>query len=130
MPPPKGYLTVEDNWKTFLSEVDNSLKEKFSLRCLGGFVLAVKYGLPRPTGDMDCIEIAPADKQNELLDVAGQTSTLAKKHKLYIQRAGIAVYPYEFESRLEKLELNLKNLELEILGPYDLALSKLCTDRP
>jgi Nucleotidyltransferase of unknown function (DUF6036) len=121
--------TITENWKAFLADVDNALTEKFILRCLGGFVLAAAYGLPRPTGDMDCIEITPADKQNDLLAIAGQSSALAKKHKLYIQKAGIAKYPYEFESRLEKLELGFEKLELQILGPYDLVLSKLCSDR-
>jgi Nucleotidyltransferase of unknown function (DUF6036) len=123
-------LTLPDNWKGFLADVDAALSQKFRLICLGGFVLAAIYGLPRPTEDMDYIEIMPRDEERKLMDLAGPQSKLAKKHKLYIHRTTISQCPYEFGSRLETLDLDLKNLELQVLGPYDLALSKLCSDRP
>jgi len=113
MPPRK--ITLTNNWKSFLADVDAALSRRFSLRCLGGFVLAAIYGLPHPTKDMDYIEIIPRDKELELMDVAGPESKLAKKHRLYIHRTAVSQYPYEFESRLETLDLNLKNLELQVL---------------
>jgi hypothetical protein len=64
---------------------------------LGGFVLAAIYGLPHPTNDMDYIEIMPRDKELELIDVAGPESKLAE--------TAVSQYPYEFESRLETLDL-------------------------
>ena len=130
MPQHKPEITLPDNWKAFLAEVDKALEEKFTLRCLGGFVLAALYGLPRPTGDVDYVEITPLDRERDLIAVAGQDSKLAKKYKLFIHRTGIAHYPYEFESRMIKLELDLQKLEMFLLGPYDLVLSKLCSDRP
>jgi len=129
MPHRKRALTITDNWKAFLIDVDNALSQEFTLRCLGGFVLAAMYGLPRPTGDMDYIEITPIDREVELLSTAGPESRLAKKHRLFIHRATISQYPDEFESRIDRLDLNLQRLKLHVLGPYDLALSKLCSDR-
>jgi hypothetical protein len=130
MPHRKRTLTITDNWKAFLADVDNALSEEFTLRCLGGFVLASMYGLPRPTGDMDYIEITPIDRELELISIAGPQSPLAKKHRLFIHRTTISQYPDEFESRMDTLDLGLQNLKLHVLGPYDLALSKLCSDRP
>jgi Nucleotidyltransferase of unknown function (DUF6036) len=129
MPHRKRTLTITDNWKAFLIDVDNALSQEFTLRCLGGFVLAAMYGLPRPTGDMDYIEITPIDKELQLLSIAGPQSRLARKHRLYIHRSSISEYPDEFESRMDTLDLGMQKLELQALGPYDLALSKLCSER-
>jgi len=79
---------------------------------------------------MDYIEIAPIDKEAELVSIAGPESKLAKKHGLFIHRTGVAHYPYEFESRMQHLDLGLPRFEMFVLGPYDLVLSKLCSDRP
>jgi hypothetical protein len=130
MPPGSRTLTITANWKAFLTDVDIALSQEFTLRCLGGFVLAATYGLPRPTGDMDYIEITPIDRERELLSIAGPESRLAKKHRLFIHRTTISQYPDEFESRMDTLDLGLQKLKLQVLGPYDLALSKLCSDRP
>jgi Nucleotidyltransferase of unknown function (DUF6036) len=130
MPPRSRTLTITPNWKAFLTDVDTALSQGFTLRCLGGFVLAAMYGLPRPTGDMDYIEITPIDRELELSSIAGPESRLAKKHRLFIHRATISQYPDEFESRMDTLDLSLQKLKLHVLGPYDLALSKLCSDRP
>jgi len=126
----KTTLTIPPEWDLFLSAVDRALSRACTLRCLGGFALTAVYGLPRSTADMDYIEIAPLENETQLLSVAGRGSKLAKKHGFYIQRTTVAKYPDEFESRMDKLELGLRNLNVYILGPYDLALSKVCTDRP
>ncbi len=129
MPPRSRTLTITPNWKAFLIDVDIALSQEFTLRCLGGFVLAARYGLPRPTGDMDYIEITPGDRELEMLSIAGPDSRLAKKHRLFIHRTTISQYPDEFESRMDRPDLGLQKLKLHVLGPYDLALSKLCSDR-
>lgn len=126
----KPTVTITNEWKAFLADVDRALSQEFTLRCLGGFALSAMYGLPRPTADMDYIEIAPLENESELVSVAGRESKLAKKHGFYIQRTGIAKYPDGFESRIVGLGLGLHRLNVYILGPYDLALSKVCTDRP
>jgi len=40
-------------WAEFLEELDALHLEPAQLHCIGGFVLSVFYGLPRPTGDID-----------------------------------------------------------------------------
>lgn len=92
-------------------------------------MLAALYALPRPTGDMDYIEITPRESERAPIAIAGQSSRLAKKHKLLIHRTTISTYPDEFESRMQKLERALRRLEMFVLGPYELVLSKLCSDR-
>jgi len=96
----------------------------------GGFVLAALYDLPRPTGDLDYISLHPYGTQDELMHVAGLGSPLSKKYKLFFQRVGVAEVPYEYEERLEFLNLGLQKLKLFVLDPYDLILSKLCRDHP
>ena len=43
--------------REFLSSVDAALREAVTLHCLGGFVMAIRHGLPRPTNDVDFVEI-------------------------------------------------------------------------
>lgn len=130
MPQPSRNITLPEPWRTFLKEVDEALLQEVSLHCLGGFVLAALYDLPRPTADIDYILGHPHGIDEELLSVAGLGSALSKKHKVFIQRVGVAEVPYEYEQRLEQLELGLKKLKLFVLDPYDIILSKICRDGP
>jgi len=130
MPLASQKVSLPEPWRSFLTEVDEALQQEVTLHCLGGFVLAALYGLPRPTGDIDYISINPNGVQEELFRIAGLGSPLSKKHKLYFQRVGVAEYPYEYEERLMSLELKLQKLKLLAFEPYDLILSKLCRDGP
>lgn len=47
-------------WKEFLTEIDGALNEQLDLHCVGGFVVAFFYGLPRTTGDLDYYTAVPA----------------------------------------------------------------------
>ena len=40
-------------WSAFLDELDQAISEPIELHCIGGFVVSLLYGLPRPTGDVD-----------------------------------------------------------------------------
>jgi hypothetical protein len=86
--PPKTDLPAP--WPEFLSEVDQSLSTPVELHCAGGFVLTAVHGLPRPTGDLDYITIAPLDAFKELERIAGRESKLAKKYKLYFHQKGLS----------------------------------------
>jgi hypothetical protein len=130
MPPASQEVSLPEPWRSFLTEVDEALPREITLQCLGGFVLAALYGLPRPTGDIDYISIDPHAVQAEFVRIAGLGSPLSKKYKLYFQRVGVADYPEEYESRLMPLELALPKLKLLVFEPYDLVLSKLCRDGP
>ena len=56
---------VPEPWLSFLRDVGRTLEQSIEVHCLGGFVLTVLWGLPRPTGDVDFIEIEPSDAGSE-----------------------------------------------------------------
>jgi hypothetical protein len=73
-------------WKEFLTELNRMLKEPLELHCIGGFVFAHFYGLPRTTGDIDYCTAVPANFN--LDEVAGQDSPLHRHDetlKLWIE---------------------------------------------
>jgi hypothetical protein len=72
-------------WAEFLEALDAALPEEVKLNCIGGFVVSLFYGLPRPTRDVDYFSAVPAHRINDLQALAGRDSALAKKHKLYLQ---------------------------------------------
>ena len=123
--------TIADPWLSFLREVDRALSRAVMVHCLGGFVLAVLWGLPRPTGDVDFIEVDPPDAASELLDIAGEGSELASRYKLHSHRAAVAESPEDYRSRLVKITPSgLKRLQLTALEVHDLVLAKLGRNSP
>ncbi len=67
---------ITDPWLGFLQDVDRTLNQPVEVHCLGGFVLAVQWELPRPTGDVDFIEIEPSNARGEFLRIAGEGSEI------------------------------------------------------
>jgi hypothetical protein len=111
-------------WREFLAELDAALPEPVSLHCVGGFVVSIFYGLPRPTGDIDYYTAIPASL--DLQGLAGIGSPLAGKHKVYLQRVAVNNMPEEYERRLKEMfPKQFKDLRLFAPDPYDLILSKL-----
>jgi hypothetical protein len=118
-------------WGEFLPEVDHRLPGPVELHCLGGFVVAMRYQLDRPTNDLDYVEIFPHDAAQALEEIAGQGSQLAKKYRLHFQRVAVASLPESYDQRLTELfPGRLRNLRLFAVDPYDLALSKLTRNNP
>ena len=113
-------------WLGFLRDVDRALTRRVEVHCLGGFVLAVLWGLPRPTGDVDFVEIVPSDAGQELLRIAGASSEIARSHSLYFHRVTIAEFPEGYASRLIDLtRRGFKRLRLRAFEVHDLVLAKL-----
>ena len=50
-------VKTPEPWLSFLRDVDCALERPVEVHCLGGFVLTILWDLPRPTGDVDFIEI-------------------------------------------------------------------------
>lgn len=126
MPDPalKAATSLPSPWKEFLSEIDSMLTEPLDLHCIGGFVVCYFYGLPRPTGDIDYYTAVPANFN--LIEVAGEGSSLAKKYKVSLHRVTVMTMPENYESRLtEMFQGTFKNLHLHAPDPYDYVLSKL-----
>jgi hypothetical protein len=122
---------LQSPWVEFLSEVDRHLRRPVELHCLGGFVLAMHYGLTRPTTDVDYIEIRPHEAMKVLEEIAGRASPLAKKHGRCFHHVGIVTPPESYADRLiELLPRQFQNLRLFALDAHDLALSKLERNLP
>ena len=87
--PPK----IPPPWLDCLRDVDCVLGRSIEVHCLGGFVLGVLHDLPRPTGDVDFVEIAPAEAAEELLRIAvparSELRAMIGKVRSQARRAGV-----------------------------------------
>ena len=123
--------TLPPGWFAFLGAVDALLDCSVELHCLGGFVLAARFGLPRPTGDVDYIAVIPSDTVARLEQAAGHGSALAKEHGLYFQYVTVADVPEDYENRLTELfPGRFSRLRLFALDVHDLVLAKLVRNSP
>jgi hypothetical protein len=89
-------------WSAFLDELDQPLSEPIALHCIGGFVVSLLYGLPRPTGDIDYIAAIPRHRLQQLEDLAGRGSKLEAKYKVHLQHVTVATMPEDYEARLRE----------------------------
>ncbi len=95
------------------------------LHCIGGFAVSLYYGLSRPTGDLDLVEVAPHTARC-LNATAGRDSALHRQHRLYVQIVTVATLPDSYADRLTEMFPGVfRRVRLFVLDPYDLALSKL-----
>ena len=117
---------ISTPWLGFLREVDRTLNGPVEVHCLGGFVLAVLWALPRPTGDVDFVEVEPSNGWQDLLRIAGEGSEIARRHRLHFQRVTIAEYPEGYASRLIDIApRGFKRLRVRAFEIHDLVLAKL-----
>jgi Nucleotidyltransferase of unknown function (DUF6036) len=117
---------LPEPWQSFLAEIDRAAAHTLDLHCIGGFAVTLRYGLMRPTGDIDVAEVIPSETKAWLAEFAGEGTPLHKRFKIYVQIVTIADLPYLYEERLtEMFAGSFQNLRLFVLDPYDLVLSKL-----
>jgi uncharacterized nucleotidyltransferase DUF6036 len=113
-------------WKVFLEQLDSLLDEPIKLHCIGGFAIVAAYGLKRSTNDLDYFTLVPCNRVPDLENLAGEGSLLAKKYKVHVHHAGVATLPDSYDERMKELfPGNFRNIQLFVLDPYDLVLSKL-----
>ncbi len=113
-------------WHSFLRELDEAVDTPVRLDCIGGFVVTQLYGLERPTGDLDVIQLAPREASDRLMALALQGGPLHRKYRIFLDRVGVATVPENYEERLvEMVPGAYRHLRLMALDPYDIALSKL-----
>jgi uncharacterized nucleotidyltransferase DUF6036 len=118
-------------WAEFLRELDALLPNQVKVHCIGGFVVSLYYGLPRPTGDIDFYSALPIACVNDLEAKAGAGSALAKKYKIHVQHVAVNSLPENYEERLSEMFAGrFKKLQLFAPDPYDLILSKLERNSP
>ncbi len=122
---------IPQPWLAFLRDVDRAVSSATILHCLGGFVVAMQYGMPRPTADIDLLCVLPDASRNELSCLAGKGSPLHSKHRVYLDFVVLRVEPAEYRDRLlEMFPGTFERLRLMALDPYDLPLSKLDRNSP
>jgi uncharacterized nucleotidyltransferase DUF6036 len=123
MPGPKQ---VPDPWRSFLTELDQRATIETRMDCIGGFVVTALYGFSRETSDLDVLLIAPREQSAPLLELGAHGGSLHKKYKVYLNYAGVAKVPEDYEDRLREMFAGeFQHLRICALDPYDLALSKL-----
>ena len=117
---------LPEPWHSFLAEIDRAVPEPLELTCIGGFAVSLFYGLSRPTGDLDVVDVTPAHLRPWLMEIAGQGRALHSKHKVYVQFVAVADLPESYQERRQPMVPGAFNkLRLFVPDPYDLALSKL-----
>src|SRR5215469_13086877 len=122
---------LSGRWRTFLQELDAQLPVPVELHCFGGFVLAVCYGLPRPTGDVDYIMATPRAAAASIELLAGEESELSKRHRLHFQRVTIADVPEDYDQRLVPIfPKDFSKLRLLAFEVHDIVLAKLSRNHP
>lgn len=123
-PNPRG---PQEPWVSFLRALDGALDNAVELHCIGGFVIAMHFGLSRATSDIDILAAVPHEQLAKLQRLGGQGSELHRRFKVYLQPVTVASYPEDYESRLVRMwpGLKLKHFRLYALEAHDLALTKL-----
>ena len=122
---------IQEPWLAFLRDVDEALAKAVEVHCLGGFVLSVLWDLPRPTGDVDIVEVRPNAAASELLRIAGDGTALHAKHHLRFDRVTIAEFPEGYEGRLVDITPGgLRRLRLLAMEVHDVVLAKLSRNSP
>lgn len=113
-------------WTSFLKALDRALDQRVTLHCIGGFALAMLYGLPRPTIDVDCLAIIPDGATARVEELGGKGSRLHLESGVYLQHVGIVTPPENYAERLVAIMPSaFRRLSLFGLEAHDLALSKL-----
>ena len=129
--PGRRKWAIPSPWAEFLKEIDAPLSTQVEVHCIGGFVVSLHYGLPRPTGDIDYYSVLPLHYARDLQALAGAGSKLAKKYKLHFQQVTVTNLPENYDDRLEEMfPGQFKNLRLLAPDAYDLILSKLERNSP
>jgi len=119
-------ITIPEPWLSFLREIDESANEPIEFHCLGGFAIAVLYGLERTTSDVDVISVTPRQTIPQLVEVAGKGSALHRKYGVYLDVVGVATVPENYEERLTQVCADeFQKIRLFALDAYDIALAKI-----
>jgi hypothetical protein len=113
-------------WHSFFRDIDKAFDQPIALQSIGGFAIAMLYGLPRPTVDVDFLSVVPAGEIGRLDALAGMGSALDRKHGVHVQHVGIVTVPENYEKRLIPIfPAAYRRVHLAGLEAHDLALSKL-----
>ena len=116
---------LPEPWRSFLRDLDTLLAGPTELHCLGGFVVAQCYGLMRPTADIDILESQGTDLLT-IAKLAGRTSSLYKRHGVYIDVVTVVDVPDNYDERLTTaFDAAFQKLRFRIFERHDLVLAKI-----
>jgi hypothetical protein len=105
---------------SFLRALDDEIEDPLDVILIGGSAAALAYQATRTTLDIDTWN-APFEALAEEIDRAGRRSALP----VPVEHAGVADAPYNFETRLELLEVpGVSKLRLRVPEKHDLVLMK------
>jgi len=117
---------LREPWRSFLLDVDRRLSGPTELHCLGGFVLAERHGLLRPTADVDIVDARGTTNLRTLQKIGGKGSALARRHHVFLDIVTVAAVPEDYERRLADIPFSeFKHLRLRAFEHHDLVLAKL-----
>lgn len=117
---------IPEPWRSFLRDLDAAVEAEVRLVCMGGFAVSQFYGFARPTADLDILLLRPSDVPPVISTLGQRGGALHKKHRIYLEVVAVAAVPDGCEERLATMWPGaFRNLQLLVLDPYDLALSKL-----
>ena len=105
--------------KRFLKCLDAQLSEPKDLILIGGAAASLAYGVNRVTDDIDTIQ--NISELEQALHRAREQTGL----EIPLQEVGVWDGPYDFEDRLESLDLGFRNLRIIVPERHDLALMKV-----
>jgi hypothetical protein len=84
---------LPESWRSFLQALDQRLKGRVELCCLGGFVVTQQYGIGRETSDIDFLPAVKHQSDDDVEALAGLGSELHRRYRLYLQCVGVATPP-------------------------------------
>jgi hypothetical protein len=96
---PSRQAKLPSPWDRFLEELDGLLREQVHVHCIGGFVVSLFYGLPRPTADVDYFAVIPIgsverNSQKDRDDAAFLAESLHLKPEVLRERYKKELRPY------------------------------------
>ena len=109
-----------DDLIRFLEETDRQLSTSHGLIIIGGAAALLGHAAARPTADIDLVTRIPKDLENAFTKARVITGL-----DIPVTTVGVYDGPYEYETRLEDLDLGLKRLSIQIPERHDLVLMKV-----
>ena len=104
----------------FLKETDRQLSTYHGVIIIGGAAALLGHAAARPTTDIDSITRIPKELE-EAFARAREITGL----DIPVTKVGVFDGPYEFETRLDTLELGLTRLTIQVPERHDLVLMKV-----
>jgi hypothetical protein len=118
--------------KEFFRQLDKAWKpqgrEPITLPVIGSTALFLQCDYERGTKDSDILELEEIPEGKDLLELAGEGSAFAAKHRMYLQivtRGFPFLPPQALFHPVDSLNKSLKNFQVKALDIVDVVVSKL-----